>query len=280
MGECDLHKAAEEGDLETVKALIAEGRNVNKKLYLHEAYWGHPPLFFAKGGSVPQQVEIGKLLINAGADIHWRDDSGLTYLHNDLLLYSEGDFHLEFIKMLITAGADIEAIDSKGDRPIFGATRISGKWQLESLCLEDSVKALKILVDGGADVNVTDSRGDTPLHSIFGRYAAFDNECGCDCEVAKSKIKILLDAGAKVNARDKQGNTPLHLMVETVFMNRFALRGELTNNLEVLAIVIAAGGDAWIKNQANQTPLEYGLRYFEPPYRGEVVEKVKQYLGL
>jgi len=56
-------------------------------------------------------------------------------------------------------------------------------------------------------VNVTDSEGETPLHSIILSHydVPFDNECGCDGEVGKSKIKILLDAGAQVNARDERG---------------------------------------------------------------------------
>ena len=159
--------------------------------------------------------------------------------------------------------------------PIFGATRIS-QWQLEGMCLAESAEALKILVDAGAEVNVRDSRGETPLHSIFRRYAAFDYACGCDAEVAERKIKILLDAGTDVNARDENGNTPLHLMVEEVFQSS-TLKGERANALEALGVMIDSRGDNWIKNQADQTPFEYGKGYCE---NVELMEKVKQHLGL
>ena len=53
-------RAAEAGQLETVKKLIDEGANVNAPLLPN-----HPcmsPLYYAAVGRTPQHVEIGKLL--------------------------------------------------------------------------------------------------------------------------------------------------------------------------------------------------------------------------
>lgn len=57
-------------------------------------------------------VELVKELLNAGADIEQKDNSGLTPLH-----YACMCDHLELAKLLISRGASPEAKDADGITP-------------------------------------------------------------------------------------------------------------------------------------------------------------------
>jgi hypothetical protein len=69
---------------------------------------GLSPLHIAANGAYPGRVEIVRLLIEAGADIHARDDEGRTPLR-----WASGE---DTALVLIRAGADVTAKDDKGVR--------------------------------------------------------------------------------------------------------------------------------------------------------------------
>merc|ERR1712029_402952 len=270
---CDLHMAAADGELDTVKKLIAEGRNVNHKLHLgREDVRGWTPSHGASENCVtPQHVEIGKLLIEAGAGINLKDGHDYTPLHHAII---GGEYSGEFLRMLLKAGAKTEGRTQLGT-PIFFTT-----WNNT----EQEIEILKILIEGGASVNARDEiQRNTLLHAVFeeSRYKWMEPE-----ENTEKKIKIIIEAGANVNAINHDGNTPLHLMVVRAVENLYYTGRGVQNPLENLSMMLAAGGDKLIRNRENETPFEYAnnswkLRDIILTVEGrQAMEKVQQLLSL
>jgi len=247
--ECDLHMAAHEGDLEAAKTLIGEGRSVNKKLYIKEdevtgiCCIGSTPLHFAAFSSSAEHIEIGKLLIDSGANVDAKDDTNWTPVHHAATAFYDAKYSGEFIKVLLKAGADTEVKSSETshETPLMTAS---------SSCSVQSIENLKILIEGGANIHVTDQYGNSPFHSV--------NEICDEEKIAERKVRILIDAGANVNSRNHKGNTPMHHVVQELLYNTNNCGLEyLQNHLEILCMLLAAGGDKEIRNGADETPLEY-----------------------
>jgi uncharacterized protein len=70
----DIHTATATGDIESVKQHIAAGKDVNLK----DAMGGSSPLITA---CLYEKKEIAKLLIDAGADLNFKNNDGSTALH-------------------------------------------------------------------------------------------------------------------------------------------------------------------------------------------------------
>ena len=99
----DIHKAAEEGNIEAVKQHLAAGTDVNANEFelLHRA---------ALGG----HKEIVELLIAAGADVNAKDKTrGETPLH-----YAAINGHKELAELLIDSGAEVNAKNVRGTTPL------------------------------------------------------------------------------------------------------------------------------------------------------------------
>ena len=90
----NLAKAAENGQVQVLEALLAAGADVGT--LLREA--------IAKG-----QVEVVRVLLAAGIDVNAKDDNGRTLLH-----VVSWNGQVEFVKSLIATGADVNAKISFG----------------------------------------------------------------------------------------------------------------------------------------------------------------------
>lgn len=128
------------------------------------------------------KVEDVKRLLEAGADVDARDDSGETPL-----IRASAQGHLEVAKLLIRRGADVNARDG----------RERDKTVLMTAALMEQPEFAKLLIDSGADVHARDKGKHTAIWN-----AVYNREI--------RTIELLLDKGADVNARDKGGGTPLH----------------------------------------------------------------------
>ena len=85
---------------------------------------------------------IVQLLLDAGADIETRDDSGDTPL---IIASYKG--RTEVVKLLVDAGADIEAMDDAGDTPLYTASE------------QGHAPTVQLLLSKGAQVNHKSKEG-------------------------------------------------------------------------------------------------------------------------
>jgi ankyrin repeat protein len=184
--ESPLHLASWNGRLDSVRALLNCGANVNAK-----DSQGRTPLYQALRGSSIEDAGFGvvQLLVEHGAAVNTRDKDDETPLHR--ASYYQ---HLKSVRMLLDHGANVDAENTKGQTPLQQAFELSSK---------DQVDIIQLLVERGADVNTRDMDHQTPLH-----FASSSQRL----EI----VRALLDHGANVNAENTKSQTPLrHLLEET-----------------------------------------------------------------
>ncbi|NTS39327.1 ankyrin repeat domain-containing protein [Flavisolibacter sp. BT320] len=148
MSDNAIFDACRNGDLETVKSLVAE----NPALVNNLDPKGFTPLILA---AYNEQTAIVEFLLQAGADPNLQDAAGNTALMG---IAFKG--YKEIAKKLIDAGADVNVCNSNGAPALtFAAT--FGHLQIAEWLLQV-----------GADMTLRDSRGKSPIdHAV-----AQDNE--------------------------------------------------------------------------------------------------------
>jgi ankyrin repeat protein len=193
-----LLQAAERRETETIKRLIEEGADLNKK-----DSDGRTATMIA---TYNNDVETAKILIKAGADFNIQDN-----MKNNPFLYAGAEGYVEILKLTIEAGADpviinryggtalipaaehghIDAIKellNKTDIDVNHVNDLGWTALLEAIILNNgNVKqqqTVQLLIDHGADVNTPDRKNVTPLQHA--REKGF-----------KEIEQILLRAGAK-----------------------------------------------------------------------------------
>ncbi len=82
--------------------------------------FGRIPLTLAAGAGDCQSLEIIRILLENGADIEGRDDSGKT-----ALFYAIQMKNIEMVRLLIESGADVKTKDHQGNTPLNEAIKIS-----------------------------------------------------------------------------------------------------------------------------------------------------------
>lgn len=168
----DLQDAVMQDDLGRVQALIAAGADVDELGLSGTALH----LATARGSAA-----IVAALIDAGADLEARDDSGLRPLH---LAVRSND--LPITTLLIQRGADTDAYDGQGMTPLILAARAG------------YAAIVTALLDGGADPRLEQEiYRDPPL-----RYAVFAN--------SNEIVELLLARGVDIDTRSgHNGETAL-----------------------------------------------------------------------
>lgn len=196
-----LHAAADKGDYEMVKTLIANDANIEAR----------SPRTFRKGPSLapngsPPAAQVGdvdtswtallraadrgdevmvKLLLEQGAKIDAKNSIQLT----PLMCASEAK-HESVVKLLLEWRADVKARNKYGWTALHRAQITKG-----------GVRVAELLLDHGADVEATCLKSQTALH-----HAA---ERGND-----SMVTFLTKRNANIEARDIAERTPLHTAIE------------------------------------------------------------------
>lgn len=158
-GSTPLHEAAEKGETQRIKALIARGDDINA---LDNR--GFTPLHCSVKNGHKDAVE---LLVSRGANINAMDDMGITPLHAAV---SEG--HKNIVEFLISKDADVNAEDAFGFTP------------LSEGVYEGRIDIVELLIRSGADVNVKSASVCTLLSTARRRGH-------------KEIVKLLLEHGAK-----------------------------------------------------------------------------------
>lgn len=165
-------KAVRAGDAETVRALVAEGADVN-------AAYGDGATALHWAVDRDDAALVG-LLLSAGARAGAADDLGVTPL---ALACQNGNARLA--KVLLDNRADPNAARESGETPLMTAARVG------------AVDVIKLLLANGADIDAMENfRGQTAL-----MLAVVENHAPA--------VAGLIAAGASVTARTKNRFTPL-----------------------------------------------------------------------
>jgi ankyrin repeat protein len=189
-------------------------------------------------------TKIAQLLLEHGASVHVRDESGQVPLHIASHLGLS-----DIVTLLPKFGADVDAQDndtmtplhliSRSPPPVFG---------------DDSqiTKIARLLLKKGASVHARNKHGHVPLH-----LASHHGLSGV--------VEVLLKFGADVNARDKINSTPMHFAISSPFTRGFpeSHPGSPQMNWSIIRttkLLLAHGANLQIQNVIGETPFHVALR--------------------
>ena len=208
-GWTPLHVATTRDNKEILKYLLSQnpkleicGKKMNKDT----------PLSYAALNGQADAIEI---LLNSGADVHARNDSGYTPI-----MVAAHERHAKAVSKLLSGGANPnDAAGFSGSALLLASG--SRNWRLP---------IFRALIEGGADVKPKHPSGFTPIHNVaeYGQEdeMAYLIEQGCEADspqyngftplviaINKSKrecVRLLLDAGADRNRMITEGFRPVH----------------------------------------------------------------------
>ncbi len=178
-----LGRAAESGDVPTVRRLLQEGADINSR-----DTQGRMPIMLATRAN---RIEVVRVLIQAGADINLRDNQ----LDNPFL-YAGAEGLLEILKLVIDAKPDTKLTNRFGGTALIPAAErghvevvnellartdvnvnhinnLGWTALLEAIVLsnggEKHQRIVQLLIAHDADVNIPDKQGVTPLQHARAR---------------------------------------------------------------------------------------------------------------
>ena len=216
IGWTPLIYASGSGHLETMKALIRAGADVNlvKK--------GTAPIITSAHRGQHKSVE---LLIEAGASVNITDSAVPPPLITAARTENTANSR-KIIDILIKAGADVNVSYFDEALSCFGEGGTTNP--LAEVAKHGTPKILSMLIEAGADVNMG-SGHNIPLFAaaLYGKF-----EC----------IKLLVQAGADVNQRNEDGETPLHESL-------------MDSHQKALNVLMELGADVNIADDKGITPL-------------------------
>jgi ankyrin repeat protein/L-ascorbate metabolism protein UlaG (beta-lactamase superfamily) len=170
----EIHRAIEAGDLARVKQILKS--KPDAVFERDDNQFRELPIHFA---ATTGDIEIARLLLEAGADIDAGDSDNSTAL-GIAAMRRQGPM----VAFLIEQGADVNRRDRKADCPLSFA--VYGR--------DEAI--IQQLLDAGADLYFRNPNGETLLHISCVRGV-------------RGFVEHLLENGAEIDARSANGGTPL-----------------------------------------------------------------------
>ena len=246
-GSTALLFAARNGDVETARALVEAGADVNDvaaagtSALVIAAHSGHGPL--------------GIYLLEQGADPN-AADAGYTALHAATLRGQT-----ELAAALLERGAAVDAVVERGTP----GRRFSADFSIRHQAVGANafwlaarygeLEILRMLAERGADPHVSPANRWSALKAAMGlpQISQEDRRNRVDApddhmdsidqeQLTLDLARTILDLGVDVNQADDRGNTALHDAVRTGFSS-------------VVDLLAAHGADLGVPNDRGQTPL-------------------------
>ena len=205
--------AAREGDLESSRALIAAGADVN-----------------ATGGDGKDALglaifngnyDVASLLIDSGSEVNHSDAQGFTPLFwavDRRNMETAPNFPwmvtadpLPLIRKLLDAGADPNALVNNTPRARMraGSPRIVFATALMRAAFAADLAVVKLLLDYGADPTIVSRDGETMIEAAAGLGFIQGYSKGRPPAERLDVVKLFVELGAGVNEADDYGITPL-----------------------------------------------------------------------
>jgi ankyrin repeat protein len=150
LGFTPLHCAVMHSHLETAKALIHEGADVNWQTHKE----GFAPIHFAFMAK-EKKTRLVRLLIDHRADVNLTADpsGGKAPLHMAVVFADIG-----LARLLLDNGADVNVRNKAGATPLHEAARMGLK------------QMVTLFIENGAEINARDQCGATPLDYAMAYY--------------------------------------------------------------------------------------------------------------
>jgi ankyrin repeat protein len=211
-----LDFAVREGDMDTVKELVASKADINRV-----TVDGWSPLLVAVQN---RYYKIAAYLMDQGADPNTPNSGGWTplYIATFNRNMDGGEYpvrladmdHMDFIKLLLAHGADVNARakDHTETRTNFTQQWLNedGATPLIRAAQSGDVALMKLLLAHGADPKIRTRNNTSALEAAAG--VGWVEGITYEWSPAESveAVKMLLDLGLDPNNRDKDGRTALH----------------------------------------------------------------------
>jgi len=207
--------AAREGDLESARALLGAGADVNQT-----TEYGWTPLLTATNN---RHYTLASFLIDHGANVNLANKGGWTplYLATDNRNIEGGDYpvpkpdmdHLAYIKILLDHGADpnCRARENTLTRTIFTMQWFyeAGATPFVRASQSSDTQLMRLFLESGADPFIPTENGDTALTAAAGigwvEGVTYERSATENVDA----IRLLLDLGLDPNRPNREGRTPL-----------------------------------------------------------------------